>query len=101
MTNNSECQHTKIVGSYCNECGAQVWPLIDGFGKAIPMKNNDKADQLHQNIKSTCSKLQQEMEDKPYIRPGQKKIWNSLADLKVLLSEDNKQTDDDLTWDIE
>ena len=49
-----------------------------------------KSDQLAQNIKSTCSKLQQEMEDKPYIRPGsgKAKIFNSLTELIELKSSD-------------
>jgi len=55
-------------------------------------EKSNKADQLAQNIKSTCSKLQQEMEDKPYIRPGkgETKIWSNLADLKDLLPENKK-----------
>jgi hypothetical protein len=70
-----------------------------------------KSDQLAQNIKSTCCKLQQEMEDKPYIRPGsgKAKVFNSLDDLKVIIpdldvsGEFYQREPDlpDLTWDIE
>ncbi len=56
---------------------------------------SEKAKQLAQNIKSTCSKLKQET-DKPYKRPGtgEQKIWTNLEDLKELLEQDNEKPGD-------
>lgn len=86
----SYCNHIP-VGPYCKVCGEQILPLSDGFGKLIPMKNNDKAQQLIQNIKSTCQKLAEEMQAKPYTRPGsgQENIFNSFEVLSEIMCAGN------------